>query len=215
MRVPMFIGLTLFVLGGLFAQEGGAKIQSGVKVGDVLPGPFDAFNVNGKTAKGRQHCLVCDFGLSPVVMVFAREPAEGKDGPLMSLLSKLDEAVGRYVDDRGLESCAVFLSPDAYSSANNAGEQNTKKIIDEAVARDALAKRLEERAEKLKNVVVAYYPADGPKGYNINPKAEVTVLFYVKHKVLANFAFAEGKMTPDDVAKIIKTVDDALAKRKK
>ena len=85
--------------------------------------------------------------------------------------------------------------------------------MDEAVARDALAKRLEERAEKLKNVVVAYFPSEGPKGYNINPKAEVTVLFYVKHKVLANFAFAEGKMTPDDVSKIIKTVNDALAKK--
>ena len=111
MRVPMFIGLTLLLLGGLFAQEGGAKIQSGVKVGDVLPGPFDAYNVNGKTAKGRQHCLVCDFGLSPVVMVFAREPAEGKDGPLMSLLSKLDDAVGRYLDDRNLGSFAIFLEP--------------------------------------------------------------------------------------------------------
>jgi len=61
--------------------------------------------------------------------------------------------------------------------------------------------------------VVAYLPADGPKDYHINSKAEVTVLFYIKHKVLANFAFAEGKMTEGDVERIIKTVDDTWAKK--
>ena len=89
-----------------------------------------------------------------------------------------------------------------------------KKIVDEAIARDALAKRLGERAEKLKHVVVAYLPAEGPKDYHINPKAEVTVLFYSKHKVLANFAFPEGKMMAGDVDNIIRAVDEALATKK-
>jgi hypothetical protein len=210
MRISLSLGMTFLVLNGLlFAQE---QIQSGIKVGDVLPGPFDAFNINGKKAKGRQHCLVCDYGLNPVVMVFAREPADGKDGPLMSLLSKLDMAVSRHAEENSLGSFVVFLSPDGHNSANTTGEEDPKKIVDEAIARDALTKRLEVRADKLKDVVVAYYPAEGPKGYNINPKAEVTVLFYKKHKVLANFAFAEGKMTTEDVDKIIQTVDEFFAK---
>jgi hypothetical protein len=214
MRTSIVCGLTFLVIsGGLVAQEDGEKFQSGIKVGDVLPGPFDAFNVNGKTAKGRQHCLVCDFGLQPVVMVFAREPAKGNDVPLTALLGKLDEMVGRHKDDHALASAAVFLSPDGQNSATNAGEQDPQKLVEEALARDALVKRLEERAEKLKNVVVAYLPAEGPKGYHINPKAEVTVLFYIKHKVLANFAFGEGKMTEGDVERIIKTVDDTWAKK--
>ena len=128
MRMPMLFGLMFcLAVGGLVAQEDGEKIQSGPKVGEVLPGPFDAFNVNGKTAKGRQHCLVCDFGLSPVVMVFAREPAEGKDAPLATLLAKLDEAVGRHADDYSLESCAIFLSPDGQNSTTNAGEQDPQE----------------------------------------------------------------------------------------
>jgi hypothetical protein len=214
MRASKLLGLLLFLLaGGGPAQEDVEKIQSGLKAGEVLPGPFDAFNINGKIAKGRQHCLVCDFGLHPVVMVFVREPAEGKDGPLMTLLARLDEAVSRYADDRSLGSCAVFISPDGHNSATNAGEEDPKKIVEEAIARDALVRRLEERAEKLKNVVVAYVPAGGPKDYHINPKADVTVLFYIKHKVVANFAFAEGKMAASDVDTIIKAVDDSLTKK--
>ena len=87
--------------------------------------------------------------------------------------------------------------------------------MEEALGRDALAKRLEARAEKLKNVVIAYFPAEGPKDYRINPNAEVTVLFYRKHKILANFAFPEGKMAAGDVDRIVKTVDDALAKKQR
>jgi hypothetical protein len=205
-------GLSFFFIAGvMLAQQGDAKFQSGLQVGELLPGPFDAVNINGKTAKGRQHCLVCDFGLQPVVMVFAQEPAEGKDAPLMSLLRKLDEAVSRHEADEALNACAIFLSPDAQNSADNAGEQDPMKIVAEALARNALAKRLEERAEKLKHVVVAYFPLAGPKDYKINPKAEVTVLVYKKHKVLANFAFPEGKMTADDVTRITKSVDETFA----
>jgi hypothetical protein len=214
MRLSMIIGLGLLLLaGGLSAQD--EKFKSGPQIGEVLPGPFDAFILNGKRAKGRQHCLVCEYGLHPAVMVFAREPADGADGPMTALLGKLDEAVGRYEDDHYLGGCAVFLSPDARDSSNNPDEQDPKKLVEEAIARQALAKRLEARAEKLKNVVIAFFPAEGPKGYQINPKAEVTVLFYVKHKVLANYAYEEGKMTDTDVDQIIKTVDAAFAKKKR
>jgi hypothetical protein len=214
MRASVWFGSALLVFAGvLAAQEGGEKLQSGIKVGDVLPGPFDVFTINGKVAKGRQHCLVCDFGLDPVVMVFAREPEAGKDGALSALLGKLDEAVSRHADKYALASSVIFLSPDGQSSATNPAEQDTKKLVEEARARDALVKRLEERADKLKNVVVAFMPAEGPKDYHINPKAEVTVLFYIKHKVLANFAFAEGAMTPADVDAILKAVDESLTKK--
>jgi hypothetical protein len=198
MRLQLLFGLTLFLVAGwLAAQEEGEKLKSGLQKDEVLPGPFDAFNVNGKKAKGRQHCLVCENGL--------------QDGPLTALLAKLDEAVSRHADGHFLGSFAVFLSPHALNSANNAEEKDTKKIVEETIARDALIKRLEGRAENLKNVVIACYPAEGPKDYKINPKAEVTVLFYKKHKVLANFSYPEEKLTEAEADKIVKTVDEALA----
>lgn len=206
--------LALFGFSTSRAQDDGDKFTSGTKVGDVIPGPFDALNINGRKAKGRQHCLVTDFGLNPTLLVFAREPGEGKDGPLAALLGKLDESVAKHIDDHYLGSAVIFLSPDARSSANT-DEQDLDKIMKEAGAREALVKRLDERAEKLKHVILAIYPEEGPKGYALNPKAEVTVLFYVKHKVLANFAFPEGKLTEEDADRIVKTVDDTFKKKKK
>lgn len=208
--------LFLFALGFAspgFAQDDDDKFASGTKVGDVIPGPFDALNINGRKAKGRPHCLVTDFGLNPTVLVFAREPGEGKDGPLTALLGKLDEAVAKHMDDHYLGSAVVFLSPDARTSPAN--EEDLDKLMKEALARENLIKRLDERAEKLKQVILAIYPEEGPKGYAINPKSEVTVLFYVKHKVLANFAFPEGKLTEEDADRIVKTIDDTFKKKKK
>ena len=53
--------------------QAGEALKSGPPVGQFLPGSFQPFNLNGKTAKNRYHCLVCEFGLRPTVMVFARE----------------------------------------------------------------------------------------------------------------------------------------------
>src|SRR5262245_39680118 len=47
------------------------QVKSGPQVGDDLAGPFHPLNVNGKKA-GEKHCLYCENGDRPVVMVFAR-----------------------------------------------------------------------------------------------------------------------------------------------
>ena len=191
-----------------------SDLQSGPKVGEILPGPFDAFNINGKKGEGRQHCLVCEFGLSPVVAVFAREPADGKDAVLSTLLAKLDDTVSRYKDDNGLGGFAIFLSPDGRNSVYNTEEKDAGKIVEEELARTALVKRLKDRADKLKNVVIAFYPEDGPKYNQFNPKPQEKQLKYQKQKELSNFANGPGKMTAGDVDRIIETVDSAALKKK-
>ena len=122
-----------------------------------MPGPFDCLNINGKNGKDRQHCLVCEFGLGPVVMVFAKEPAEGKDGPISDLLQKLDGLVGKELEKSAVNSVVVFLSPDARNSANQSKIEDPDQLVEEAKAREALIARLRPHAEKLKHVVVACY----------------------------------------------------------
>src|SRR5438552_12518183 len=73
----------------------------------ILPGPFDSYNINGAKGKGRYHCLVCEFGHDPVVMVFVREPEEGKDGPLNTLVG-LDRKSTRLNSSHQIISYAVF-----------------------------------------------------------------------------------------------------------
>jgi len=228
MKRLLSFALVISSLSIVLAQDDD-KLTSGPKVGAFIPGPFECLNINGPFGKGRPHCLVCEYGLNPVVMIFAKEPAEDKDGPLTNLMQKLDDIVGREDGKSFLGSFIVFLSPAAKSSANDPEVGKGADLVKEAKDRRDLIVRLSARAEKLKSaerakdvkegeepvtvsgLVIACLPAP-PKGYNLNPKADVTVIFYVKHKVQANFAFAEGQLTDERVDQIVKMVEAALKK---
>jgi hypothetical protein len=110
-------------------------------------------------------------------MVFARETS----GPLTSLVKKLDEATVKN-RDRKLGSFVVFLGDDAGTA---------EKLI-------ALA-----REEKIAHTILALGEAEGPDGYDVAAGADVTVVLYVGRVVKANYAFKKGKMTTDDVDRIV------------
>jgi hypothetical protein len=211
-RCVVAVVLPVLFLVPALAQEG--KLRSGPQVGDLLPGSFHPFNYNGEKAPGRYHCLVCEFRLDPVVLVFARERPDGKNAELLDLLTKLDEAVKRH-RDIPLKSFVVFLSPDARSSTTEGKVEEADKLVEEEASREKLTTRLTALAKKLKNVVVTSYPAAGPDKYRIDPQADVTVLVYRKHRVLANYAYPEGGLTAAEVSRIIKGVDALLAGSKK
>jgi len=207
------VTMTLFFIAATFlvAQEDG-KLVSGPKAGALIPGSFESFNVNGP-AKDRPHCLVCQFGLNPTVLIFAKEPAEGKDAAFTELVKKLDEMTTEF-EDRNFSAGAVILSLDALDSTNNPGVKDAHKLIDEKVKRDKLYERLKKRAEPLKNVLVSFMP-EPPKKFDINAKADVTVLYYERMKVLDSWAFGPDQMRMEDVDAIVKKVRDTLPRKKK
>jgi hypothetical protein len=49
----------------------------------------------------------------------------------------------------------------------------------------------------------------------LNPKAEVTAIYYERMRVVKNFAFDAGKLQAEDVDAMVKQVRDALTVRKK
>jgi hypothetical protein len=208
MRLCVLPGLVLLGMAGGLLSQPGEKLKSGPQPGAVLPGPFPAINVNGE-AKGRPRCLVTFFGPHPTVLVFAREPAEGKEGALAELLKKLDAFVAKH-RARDLRGGVIFLSGDARDIVGNPNEQDQAKLVEEAQAREALILRLEPRAKDLKEVIVACHQAL-PK-YMINDKAEVTVIYYRKQQVEANWAFAPAQLKSEDVDAILKTVDKLAPK---
>src|SRR5262245_52497873 len=139
------------VLSALFAGglAGGEGVKSGPPPGKPLPGPFHPFNLNGEKGKGKYHCLVCEYGLDPVVVVFTR--TDSKDPQVLSLLKRLDELVKKEQKNSYLHGFAVFLSKDASDqgplpdAAGLTDEQKKKlveKLIDEEANHDKLAKSL-------------------------------------------------------------------------
>ena len=72
----ILIGLLLAVpAAGLAADppaDGKADAKSTLTPGSNLPGTILPYNVTGPY-KGRFHCLISDYGLEPVVLIFARD----------------------------------------------------------------------------------------------------------------------------------------------
>jgi hypothetical protein len=169
-----FLTLGVLLAGGMVYA--GESPKAGLQVGDRLPGAFSPLNVTGAHA-GRKHCLVCEHGLNPAVVVFARD----LDAGLLLLIAQLEAAAGKH---RGVQLGAfvVFL---------NAG--------------DGLEKRLQEAAKKLKlqEVVLAIDDPAGPEGYAIDREVAVLVVLYCKHEVKARHAFKKDELTEKNAAKIL------------
>lgn len=168
------------VIGGVWAAEG---LKSGPQTGEKVPGPFHPLNVTGESA-GEKQCLYCKNGTHPVAMVFARSV----DEPVVNLLKRIDVATGEHKDAK-MGSFVVFLDDS-----------------------DGMVNRLKEVAEKenLKNIVLSVDKPEGPRGYNVNKEADVTVVLYTDHVVKANYAFPKGGLKDKDIDQIVGDVSKIL-----
>jgi len=178
-RFLAIFALIVLLFGSLLAYSQEAQ-KSGPQPGEFLPGPFHPLNLNGSHA-ANLHCLVCEYGLAPVVLVFTRDLSKAA-----ALLQKLDETVAPQ-QRVGLKSFAVVLSEDFGK------EQNQKEVV----------QAREMNASELKNVVLAVVGPTGPEKYNITKDADVTVILYKKLKVVSNFALAKDKLGEKEIAAIL------------
>jgi hypothetical protein len=176
------------------ALDASDSLKSGPQVGEMIPGPFHFLNVNG-TFAGDPHCLVCEYGLRPVVAVFARTVPEEKE-PLATLLRKVDETVAN-------RQAAELRGFAAFVNADYANDDSRK----------ALVGKLENIAKDLKKVILCVGDDKGPEKYNINKDADVTVVLYNKHQVVANFAFAKEKLTDKEVNEIVAAIEKMAPKK--
>ena len=172
--------LAAVLVAGLGGAVAAADLKSGPQAGEKVPGPFHPLNVNGEDA-GRKACLYCKADQSPVVAIFART---ADDPNLQKLLKAVDAATVKN-SAAELNSFAVYLSAD-----------------------ETLEAKLKDQAEKaqLQRLVLAIESPEGPTKYNIARKADVTVLLYKERVVTANYAFEKGKLTEQDVEKIVADV---------
>ncbi|MCE9532171.1 MAG: hypothetical protein K8T89_13785 [Planctomycetes bacterium] len=177
--------LWLIVLGFASVATAAEPVKSGPQVGDKVPGPFEPFNVTGMNA-GEESCIFCKFGHDPSVMIFAKDISE----PLTSLIKKLDEQNIKF-KKKDLGTCVIF-SP---------------KATDKRTAIATLAKK-----QELKEIILATMD-DAPKGYAINPDADVTVLLYQGASVKVNHAFRKGELDEKKIATIVQDLEKILPKK--
>ncbi|MFO0848435.1 MAG: DUF1080 domain-containing protein [Gemmataceae bacterium] len=157
---------------------------SGVPVGK-RPGPY-SFLVATGPQRGQQTCYICEQADKPTAVVFARTltPAVGQ------LVAKLDAAaVGK--PDSGYKAWLTQLA-------------DTADL-------DRLAKWAQEQGLKTAPVGT-FEDADGPPAYTLSRDADVTVLLFVKQRVVANFAFRPGELTAARAEEVLQRVPELFAK---
>lgn len=161
-----------------FAAAG--DLKSGPQSGEKLPGPFTPLNVNGKSA-GEKHCLVCENGDNPVVMIFARSP----ECPMTQALIKKVEAAVAKNEKCEMGSFVVFCTSDSQAEGQ--------------------AKAFAEKA-KLKKVVLSTDSPAGPAKYKVAKDADVTVVLYTNKTVKANHSFKKDELKEEGIEKVIKDI---------
>jgi len=166
------------------------ELKSGPQVGDEL-GAFTvekcAGNETDGVTTGEKLCYRCKLGNRPVVAIFARTPDEN----LTALMSEIDGVVAKH-EDKKMASFVNLLGKDAETLKEKAGWLVKKS------------------GAKLVAVVVPEEFQKGPADYNLNPKAEVTVLVYNRGKVVANYALASADLKKDIIAKIKASAEEML-----
>ena len=167
------VALAFLMTGTLSAEA----LKSGPQVGDNLPGPFhplNVCNVDQPDQNGKKACFVCQFGVSPVALVFTREINE----PLTELCKKLDACAAKHKDAK---ACVLLLTDE-----------------------EGAERKLKSFAEKhgFKNVNFGVDNPSGPAKYDIAKDAAVTVVLYKGHKIVANHAFKKGELTVKSIEKI-------------
>jgi hypothetical protein len=122
-------------------------------------------------------------------MIFAREVSDN----LTSLVKKIDAATVKNSKAR-MGSFVVFCNDD-------------EKL-------ESQLKTLAKKEGLKKCVLTIVDRKAGPSGYEINPKADVTVVLYVGRTVKANFAFKKGELKGKDVDTIVDSLPKILGSKK-
>ena len=171
-----------------FAFAADNPCVSGPRVGQ-RPGPYSFVLCTGDQ-RGKSHCYICETADRPAVIVFARSLSD----PLAKLVRGLDRALADHKKAE-LRAWVTFLQED----------QNT---FDAEVVRWA-------RKHAVRSVPLGVFEdLDGPPSYRLARDADVTVLLYVKQKVVVNAAFRAGELSDAKVKEVLGWVPKITAAKK-
>jgi hypothetical protein len=184
-----FYGFVLS-LGALFAVQAEADnpCKSGLQPGQK-PGPYAAVISTGPQ-RGTSHCYICETADRPAVVIFARTLSE----PLARLAQKLDGALLAHKKEE-LRGWITFLNEDQLNFDPKVVAWGQKHA--------------------LRNLPLGVFEdAGGPPSYRLAADADVTVLLFVKQKVVGSFAYRAGDLTDTEISKVLKALPGILPRKK-
>ena len=118
-------------------------------------------------------------------MIFAREISDD----LTSLVKKIDAATAKNSKSK-MGSFVVFCNDD----------EKTEDMLKDLAKKEGLKKTILTLVDK----------KAGPSGYELDPKADITVVLYNKRATKAQFAYAKGDMKAKDIDAIMEALPKIL-----
>jgi hypothetical protein len=156
----------------------------------------------------------------------ARDAANSAEALVEKVKKTIDRAeIKKFVEqDKEITKRIEALPEDERDQARKAaelaelGKRLTKLAeapIQEAVKRKELHERLATRAKKYKHLILASYPLEGPAKYKLDAKADLTLFFYERMKIRANYTVSPDGLQTKDVEEMVKRIREDLPLRKK
>jgi len=166
----------------------GEPCTSGPQAGQRC-GPYAALIATGPE-RGQSFCYVCQTGDKPAVVVFAHTLTD----PLGKLIVQLDKAMAEH-QKADLRTWVTFLS-------------------DHQLELDPQVVKWSQRYAIRRVPLGIFEDPLGPPSYRLSKDADVTVLLFVKQKVVGNFAFRSGELNDDKIKEVMNTLPRIVSEKK-
>ena len=209
-----------------------AAVGRGAKASNVVPSTFRAQLVvdnrfkegDARNRAGKMHCLVCEYGLSPVVAVFVRADLKGDTAGLVNLLKGVDTLTPKYRADK-LAAFAMFLKLDGGTkvvTVKRADGTEAKVVTDleypDDEDRATKAEEVKALAGKVGTINVPFGLAP-TKSAAITAFAisdvPVTVVIYNRMRIVQRWELKLNELTPAKIEEILAATAEMASGNKK
>jgi hypothetical protein len=226
------------------AVAAAAALARGATVANVVPSTFRSQlvvdnrfkpgkNPDGtpspdpRDRSGKVHCLVCEYGLSPVAAVFVRSDLKDAkaDGGLGKLIKGIDGLAAKYRADK-FGAFATYLKVEGgpklvtVKTPEGADEKiEAAKEYPDDENRDQYAKEVRDFAAAVgaDNVPFGLAPTTSPSitAFGVRDEAAVTVLIYNRLRMVQRWEFALDDLTDEKVREVLAATEAMITGQKK
>jgi hypothetical protein len=186
-RVAIPALLAIVLVSTAIPMRADQPCASGLRPGQ-RPGPY-SFVLSTGPNRGKSHCYICETADRPAAVVFARSLSE----QLGRLAHKFDKAIDEH-KKADLRAWVTLLHDDQTG-------------LDPKVVQWSSAHALRQLP------VGVFEDLNGPPSYRLSRDADVTVLLFVRQKVVSNFAFRAGELTEAKADEVMKALPQILPEK--
>lgn len=226
------------------ALEAATAIIAGATLANVVPGTFRAQLVvdnrfkkpivspdgrespDPRNRTGKIHCLICEYGLAPVVAIFVRSELKNLDeqSGLGKLIQGVDNLIPKYASDK-LSAFAMYLRLDggskivAVKKPDGSEERlEVPKEYPDDENRDSYADEIRAFAAKVQadHVPIGLVPVSSPaiRTFGIGERVPITVIIYHRFRIQQRWELAPDDLTDEKIGEILQATKAMLTGQK-